>query len=187
MQSEQATMLVDVITRHCRYSGSVAHRGYRLADVLRDPSTDVLEMNQTLVSTAAGTDVRCERIFLKKNSILLAIPKGEYEAPTRRLQRYKHKDRYEAMIVLPGHILSGVVRLPGRVVPRMLLDEGNDTLPSFIGVTDVTIHGAIHGLAPSRCDVAIIRRQCIESVQLAAKPLRKPEEGDKQDAVCGKQ
>ena len=176
IQSDQATTLVDVITQHCRYTGSVENRGYRIADILSDPSSDILEMREARVNTggAAGTDVRCKQILLKKSRILLVIPKGTYEAPIHRLHRYVEKDRYGAMIVLPGYILSGIVHLPARTLPWVILDK-DTTLPSFIGVTDVTVHSAVHGFAPLQCDVAIVRRQSIESVQLAAKPLQKSE------------
>lgn len=176
VHGQQETTPVEVITRQHCYTGSLVTRGYRVAEVLSDPNTDILEMRQTVVGAVGvrSTDIRCRQMFLKKDGILLVIPKGDHEAPTRRLNNYVEKDRYGAIIVLPGYILWGLLHLPPHAVPSTLLAE-NSTLPSFIGVTDVTVHSSIGGSAVLRCKVAILGRQFIESVQLAARPLPKPE------------
>lgn len=176
MPGDQEITAVEVITRNCRYTGLVPTQGYRVSDILSDPSTDMLEMRETLTSVVAGrpTEVRWKQLVLKKDRILLVIPRGGYEAPTRRRNRYVEKHRYGAMIVLPGHVLSGIVHLPPRTTPLMLLDE-ESSLPTFMGVTGVTVHSSIRGLGASRLEVAIVRRSSIESVQLTAQPLPKRE------------
>lgn len=182
MPDEQAITPVDVITRHCRYTGSVATRGFRLSDLLSDSRTSILEMRAAL-STLAGDrsrDVRWKEVSVKKDRILLVIPKGSYEAPVRRRNYYQKKHHYGAMIVLPGCVLSGIVQVPSRATALTLLDE-TGPLPSFIGVTDVTVHGSVHDLLPSRCDVVILRRQAIESIQLTDQPL------SRQEQVAGEQ
>lgn len=186
MGNEQVTTPVDVITRDCRYTGSVATRGFRLSDILSDQRTDILEMHETLTSVAGtrSTDVRWKEVFLKKNSILLVIPKGKYEAPIRRRNNYVERHRYGAMIVLPGHILSGIVHLPARTNSWMVLDE-DAALPSFIGVTDVTVHKSIYDFIPAHCDVVILRRHSIESAQLTARPLPKQAVTSKSQVVAG--
>lgn len=174
MSSTQGTAPVEVITEYVRYTGSVANRGYRVSDILNESNTNVLEMLDAVTSVggAPASDVRWKQIFLKKNRILLVIPKGSYEAPIRRSNNYVEKHHYGAMIILPGFVLSGIVHLPSKGSPLMLMDE-NSALPSFIGVTDVTVHASSHGFGPSRCDAVILRRQFIESMQLTAQPLPK--------------
>ena len=172
MADERTTTPVDVITRYCRYSGSVLTRGFRLADVLSDQNTGILEMYRTLTAMPGrgSREVRWKEVALRKDDILLVIPKGDYEAPVRRRNCYVKKHRYGAMIAIPGFVLSGVVHFSSHATPVTLLDE-NSPLPAFLGLTDVTVHGSVYELLPSQCRVAIIRRRAIESVQLTDQPL----------------
>ncbi len=174
MPGDQTITPVELITQHCRYTGSLATRGQRVSDVLSDSNTEILEMWETLTGVvgACSTDVRWKQIYLKKDRILMVIPKGSYEAPARRCDRYVDKPRYGAMVILPGNVLSGILHLPQRATPLMLLDD-NTALPGYMGMTDVTVHNSVHGLGGSRFDVVILRRSAIESVQLTAQPLPK--------------
>jgi hypothetical protein len=176
MSGNQMMTPVEVITRHCRYTGSLCTRGQRVSDILGDANTDVLEMHETLTGIvgAHSADVRWRRLFLKKKQILLVIPKGEYEAPAHRCTRYVDKPRYGAMLILPGTVLSGILHLPPRTTALTLLDE-HASLPSFMGITDVTVHNSIHSPGTAQFDVVIFRRLSIEAVQLTAQPLPKRE------------
>ena len=176
MPNGQEITPVEVITQDCRYAGSLATRGQRVSDVLSDSTTEVLEMRETLTSVvgACSTDVRWKQVFLKKDRILMVVPKGNYEAPSRRRDRYVAKPRYGAMVILPGNVLSGILYLPPRSNPLMLLGK-ESPLPKFMGMTDVTIHNSVHGFETSHFDVVIVRRFAIESVQLTAQPLPKQE------------
>jgi hypothetical protein len=116
-------------------------------------------------------------MFLKKKDLLLVIPRGSHEAPIRRRNNYQKKERYGAVIALPGLVISGIVHLPPRASPWILLDK-NAALPRFFGLTDVTIHSSIHRSAPAQCQTAILQRDAIESMQLTDKPLPgQPKEG----------
>jgi len=176
MPSDRMMTPVEIITRHCRYTGLLSTRGQRVSDILSAANTDILEMHETLTGIVgtSSTDVRWRQIYLKKKQILLVIPKGEYEAPARRSDRYVEKPRYGAMVILPGTVLSGILHLPPRTTPLMLLDE-SVSLPGFMGMTDVTVHNSVHGLGASQFEVVILRRLSIESVQLTAQPLPKKE------------
>ena len=180
MGSEHATISVDLITRDCWYSGSLANRGFRLADVLNERTSDTLTMHDT-VSGVVGTssaNVHWKEVLLRKNGILMAIPKGSYEAPLRRQNNFVERNRYGAMIVLPGHVISGIVYLPPRGSAMMLLDE-NSTMSGFIAVTDVTVHSSIHSFPAPRLGVAIVQRKFIESLQLTPQSLPRHEEEEK--------
>jgi hypothetical protein len=172
MPGEQAATPVDVITHHHHYSGLVRTEGVRLADILSDCRLEVLEMHETVLRTEGvrSAELRCGQILLKKKELLLAIPKGSYEAPVRRHNNYQKKERYGAVITMPGLLLSGVVHLPPRATPWMLLDD-QAGLPRFFGVTNVTVHGSIHRFTPSQCDTVILHRELIEGVQLTERPL----------------
>ncbi len=176
MPADQMITPVEVITQHCRYTGSLTTRGQRVSDVLSDPNTDSVEMREAVTSVvgAQSTDVRWRQVVLKKDRILAVIPKGKYEAPAQRYNRYVEKPRYGAMVILPGTILSGIMYLPARASPLLVLNE-ESSLPSFMGMTDVTVHSSIHGLGGSHFDAVIVRRLSLESVQLTAQPLPKQE------------
>jgi len=171
-REKQQTTPVILITRHHRYTGFLVTRGYRVAEVLNDATTDVLEMHDTLASAVRvpSTDFRCPRIFLKKDSVLAAIPKGSHEAPLQRRNNYVEKNRFKAVFVLPTCILSGVVHL-SRHTPASLLLAENSPFPKFIGVTNATLFSSTGVSAPLGSDVVIVQRQSVESVQLASRPL----------------
>lgn len=176
MPGDQEITPVEVITRDCRYTGSLATGGHRVSDVLGDSTTQILEMRETLtrVVGSRSSDVRWRQVYVKKDRILMVIPKGSYEAPSRRYNRYVDKPRYGAMVIIPGNVLSGILHLPPRASPLMLLGEAS-MLPSFMGMTDVTVHNSIHGVGGSHFEVVILRRLSIESVQLTGQPLPRQE------------
>ncbi len=175
--TDRITTPVEVVTRHHRYAGLVMNRGSRIADMLNDSSSDILEMSETVAGTGGESSglVRSEHFFLKKDRILLAIPKGPYEAPEKRFNRYKESCRYGAVIVLPGCVLSGILHLPRLSVPSVLLTD-ETSFPSFIAMTHVTVHDSMLPLTASQFDVVIFQRPCVEALELSAQPL--PRVGD---------
>jgi len=172
MATELTNATVDIVTRDCRHAGSVPSHGYRLSDVLNNPGTDVLEMHDVLTTTqgSLSKEIRWKELCLRKDRILLVIPKGKYEAPARRCNLYMKKNRYGAMIAIPGCILSGIVHLPRRATAMSLLGDSSP-LPPFIGITDVTVQSASNDLLSTHYNVAIVRRRAIEAVQLTHRPL----------------
>ncbi|MEE8452767.1 MAG: hypothetical protein V3R99_12660 [Thermoguttaceae bacterium] len=168
---------IAVFTLHHRYTGKVPSRGFRVADVLNDGNTDVLTLHDAMASGSGMCvqDVHFDEVVLKKNSVLIVVPQGKYEAPRRRRNRYIERDRYGAMVALPGYVLSGVMHLPTKPVASFLLAE-NSTLPDFMGMTNVTVHSSMHDFMSSDCGVLIVRRSAIEAVQLTAHPLAKRED-----------
>ena len=174
MHHDQSSTPVEVITGHHRYTGLAVNRGFRISDVLNDMNVTLLEMHDTLAvdHLAACRGVRFDELLLRKDSILMVVPQGDHEAPLRRRNNYVVKERYGAMIALPGYILSGILSLPVNASPLALLAE-NSTAPRFLGMTSVTIHSSTHDLGFSQCDVAIVHRLVIESAQLTAQSLAK--------------
>ena len=175
-REKERTTPVIVITRHHRYAGSLVTRGHRVAEVLNDSTTDVLEMHETLASAVRvpSTEFRAHRISLKKDAVLLVIPEGTHEAPVQRCNNYVEKNRFKAVFVLPTCILSGILHLSKQALPSMLLTE-NSPFPKFIGVTDATVFSSTGVGAPLQSNVVILQRRSVESVQLATKPLPTPE------------
>lgn len=174
MHHDQNSTPVEVITEHHRYTGLAVNRGLRISDVLNDSNVSLLEMHDTLAvdHLAACRGVRFDELMLRKETILMVFPQGDHEAPLRRRNNFVVKERYGAMIALPGFILSGILSLPAKSNPLVLLAE-NSPIARFIGMTDVTVHSSTHDLGFSQCGVAIVHRLAIESAQLTAQSLAK--------------
>ena len=172
MSTKETAIAAELITKHHHYFGLVHAEGRRLSDVLANHSLDVLEMNQVTLNTIGDRPIeqKLERMLIKKDSVLMAIPRGAYEAPVSRSNNYQKKGRHNATIVLAGHVLSCVVYMPPTLKPWALVDE-NSILPAFFGVTDVTLHSSSHVLIPKKCDTVVIRRQSIESMEVSVAQL----------------
>src|SRR3990172_274881 len=173
MSHDPAFSQADVFTHHHRYSGQVATRGNRLSDLLNDPTAEILEMSDVTVSQPANkhsSAIQCGQVLLKKETILLAVPTGSYEAPRRRAFNFVEKHRYAARVVVPGHTLVGTLYLPSRANAWMLMRETGN-LSSFMPITDVMVQFAIPGADPIPIDVVIFRRGFIESISLSETPL----------------
>ena len=58
-----------------RYSGRLVSRGYRIADVLCDTQTDIVQMFDVVVTSAGGSSsIRCGDLLLTKEQILARMP-----------------------------------------------------------------------------------------------------------------
>ena len=173
MSREQQTASAEVITQHHQYFGLITSGGQRLADVLSDPARDLVELEHTLVRTAGRpTEIRCRHLLLLKREVLMVIPKGGHEAPIRRHNNFQAKHPYGVILVLPAYVLCGVAHLPQRANPWMLVDESSG-LPSFFGLTDVTMRSSPHSVVDIHHETVIVHRQRIESLELSDRPLPK--------------
>jgi len=174
MSIQQDMTSVCVITPQLCYRGQMATRGYRVADVLIDGRTDQLELRDVTARTLGPdpSEIRFDAISLRKDRILMVVLTGKHEAPIRRGNNYVEKVRYGAIATLPGYILSGILHLsPHATASTLLCDSA--TVDSFLGVTEVQVHSAVHPVVPPDAKVVVIRRRCIEAVQLSADPLPK--------------
>jgi hypothetical protein len=172
MVQESNFVSADIYTQYHRYAGQVATKGNRLADLLNDPTTDVLELQNVRVSQPtnhAANAIECTQLQLKKDVIQLAIPTGSYEAPGKRLYSYVEKQHFLAHMMLPGYNLVGTVHLPSRVNHWAFLCDGGPT-PSFIAMTDVTIRVAAQNAEQIHTKVVIFKRQFIESLFISERP-----------------
>ncbi len=172
MPGANTVIAADLITEHHHYSGLVYAEGRRLADVLADRNHSVLEMNEVTLTTIGPqpAELKLDKMLVKKDHVLLAIPKGSYEAPIRRNNNYQKKEQHEAIIVLASHVLKCMVHVPTRMKPWTIVDRESD-FPAFFGVTSVSLYSSSHGMLPKQCETAIVRRDAIESLELSSLPL----------------
>jgi hypothetical protein len=172
MPDEQSLTAVDVITPTHWYTGQVAHRSRRIADLLADSNTEIFELRRVVASAIGdhSTEVPFDEIWLKKQDVLMLVLEGTHEAPVSRRNHYVSKARYGATLVLPGYIISGILHLGSDAVPARLLTE-NSTLASFLGMTRVTVNSSVDDRLTGNCEVVLVQRRFIQAVQLTEKPL----------------
>jgi hypothetical protein len=172
--SESQAILVDCISLHHHYRGWLRTNGGRLSDELSNVQSDSVVLRDVQI-TAAGRNtpsLECSELTLLKERILIAMPRDSHERPAaQRLTRFQKKDRHGIVVVLPGHLLSGVIQLPKRSVSWSILRESG-ALQRFIGITDVTVHSAVFRLMPQTCPVAIVQRDAVEAIELTSAPLQ---------------
>ncbi len=174
MATTQEGLLVHVFGACHHYRGYVLNEDRRLAEVLSDSNKTILELHDATVAGAGvrPVEVRCGSINLLKKDFLLVIPEGRHEAPVRRCNNFQQKVQYGAVLTMAGYVLSGMVHLPTRATPWMLLDE-DANVADFFGMTGITIHSAPHDWAPKHCDVAVVRRGAIEALHMTSAPVPK--------------
>ncbi len=78
MSTKETAIAAELITKHHHYFGLVHAEGRRLSDVLANHSLDVLAMNQVTLNTIGDRPIeqKLERMLIKKDSVLMAIPRG---------------------------------------------------------------------------------------------------------------
>jgi hypothetical protein len=167
MAIDRNTICAEVFSSSCRYQGLVVNRGIRLTDVLSDPTSDLLEIQDVVVHPHGypSAGVRCPQVVVKKSEVLVVIPQDDFPPPERRTDLRGMKNQYGVCLVLPGYLLMGIVQLPERSGPLTLLSE-KSTLPSFVGVGSVILHTSVPGCEPREHELAIIRRDSIEAIHL---------------------
>jgi hypothetical protein len=172
--SESQSILVDCITLHHHYRGWLSCNGKRLSDELSCTQSDAVALKDVAI-TAAGRNapsLECSEITLLKERILLAMPRDAQERPAaERLSKFQKKDCHGIVVVLPGHLISGVIQLPKGSHSWTVLRKSG-AVQRFIGITDVTVHNAVFRLTPEECAVAIVQRDAVEAIELASAPLR---------------
>lgn len=166
---------VELLTRTHRYVGSIPMHGYRVADLLNDGNSTTLALEEVVVSTSGlrPTEWQAQHLLLRKHDVLAAFLTGDHEAPLRRNNNRTPRRRQGALFVLPGLMLSGVIHLPGRTPAETLLTT-QSLLPPFVALTSPTLHSCSFPLLDQPYEVAIIRRDWIEALELAGE-LREAE------------
>lgn len=168
MAVDRNTISVEVFSSTCCYQGQVLNRGIRLADMLGDPTSDLLELQDVIVHPHGypSAGVRCPQVLVKKSEVLVVVPQGNFPPPERRSEVRGTKNQFGVLLVLPGYLVMGVVQLPERSGPLTLL-SAQSTLPSFVAVGSVILHASVPGCEPQDHEWAIIRRNSIEAIHLS--------------------
>ncbi|MHB8902914.1 MAG: hypothetical protein ACYC6Y_29490 [Thermoguttaceae bacterium] len=168
------SILVDCISLHHHYRGWLRTNGTRLSDELNKSQSDFVTLREVQITAAGHTAplLECSELTLLKERILIAMPHGDRDAPpAERINKFQKKDRHGVVVVLPGHVISGVMQLPRTAGTWSLLRESG-VVQRFIGLTGATVHNAVFRLAPKECAVAIIQRDAVEAIELTAGPLK---------------
>jgi hypothetical protein len=177
MAYDQHTCETEIFTATHRYSGQLCTRGYRLSDFLNDATTEVLDLRDVTLCCSgepAAEAVQCPSLYVKKDAVLIACPRGVHEAPVRRFFSYVAKSRYFAQIVLPGYTAAGFLHLQTRANPWILMLP-TSTEATYLPLTDVSLSFSNRGAPVLHTRVAIFRRTALESLFLADRPAPPPE------------
>lgn len=172
--AESQSILVDCITLHHHYRGWLHANGMRLSDELSNGQSESVVLKDVEITPAGknAPSLECSHLTLLKSRILVAMPRDVHERPAaQRLTKFQKKDRHGIVVVLPGHLMSGVIQLPKGAHSWTALKE-TGAVQRFIGITDVTVHNAVFRLMPRTCPVAIVQRDAVEAIELTASPLR---------------
>ncbi len=170
MKQDQHTTVTELYTLNHIYRGLLENRGHRLADLLNTATTNIVELLDVSIRSAAipqADPLQCERLQVKKDQILMARPIGGYEAPMRRVYCYVDKPKYYAQVVLPGYVLRGTIYMPERANAMFILREGG-VLPSYVAITGVKVQPAATGLNPFDSPVMIFCRHLVEAAEVLA-------------------
>lgn len=169
MDNHEVGTRIDLLTRSHRYCGLISTRGFRLSDILNDATSSVLELEDVRVTTKGvrPAELHSPRLQLRKQDVLGVFLAGEHEAPVRRSNNRVERRRHGVLIMLPELMISGIVHLPSRVMADTFLTV-NSLLPAFLGLTNITIHSCTFRMSEEPYEVAIIRRDWIEALELSA-------------------
>jgi hypothetical protein len=159
---------VDLVTRSHRYVGRIDTHGYRMADVMNDNTSSILEMEDVLVISQGlrPAELRAPHLLLRKQEVIAVLLAGDHEAPIRRSNNRVERRRHGAMIMMPGLMLSGIIHLPARITAEAFFTP-NSLLPSFLALTNVTIHNSTFNLVEQSYDVVIVRREYMDATELS--------------------
>jgi hypothetical protein len=115
MAIDRNTICVEVFSSSCCYQGLVVNRGIRLADMLSDPTSDLLEIQDVVVHPHGypSAGIRCPQVLIKKSEVLAVIPQGNFPPPEWGLPRIArllaHGSRAVAGAVGPADSLERAI------------------------------------------------------------------------------
>jgi hypothetical protein len=124
--------------------GQAATRGLRLLEMLTDPNSEYVQLDDVHVArreSKANRLTTLKSATLRKQHLLLAVlGGGKHESPETRRFAYVDKRNYPAFLIVSGYEIEGRLQLKGIPDPASAMSQ---ELKSFIPITRATIsHGA---------------------------------------------
>ncbi|HVX14617.1 MAG TPA: hypothetical protein VHC22_25745 [Pirellulales bacterium] len=140
--------------------GEVQTRGLRLLEMLIDPNSQFVQLNDVHVSrreSKASRRTTLKEVVLRKELIRLAVlGGGQHEAPETRRYAFVDKQTYPAFVIVSGYEIEGRLQLRGTSNPVPALTH---ELKSFIPITHAKISHAGGNGEPLTASVALCNRE----------------------------
>lgn len=142
--------------------GEVQTRGLRLLEMLIDPHSEYVHINDVHVARRESKGQRLttlKEVVLRKNLIRLAVlGGGQHEAPETRRFAFVDKQTYPAFVIVSGYEIEGRLQLRGAADPVSAMTH---ELKSFIPITSAKLSHAGGNGEPLASSVVLCNRDYI--------------------------
>lgn len=142
--------------------GEVQTRGLRLLEMLIDPHSEWLHINDVHVArreAKASQVTTLKEVVLRKNLLRLAVlGGGQHEAPETRRFAFVDKQTYPAFVIVSGYEVEGRLQLRGSADPVYAMAH---ELKAFIPITQAKISHAGGKAEPLGAGVVLCNRDYI--------------------------
>jgi hypothetical protein len=168
--------LVELITHEYRFRATVYTRGWRLLDLLNDPMTHYLQINDLRIyrynNSSEGVATFSEGFVRKDDLHLVIITSEKHEAPIQRLFNYVRKAPYHVFLTVPGHEVRGTMHIVQQpdVNPITILTSQPG---AFAPVTGATVSRAWTGEEILSCPVVMVNKNSLSLFCLSEEPALK--------------
>lgn len=156
-----------IVTAEHLLIGEVETRGSRLLEVLTDPHSEFLHLNEAHISRREAKSkqlIALPETIIRKTEICLAIlGGGKHESPETRRFAFIDKKSYSAFAVVAGYEVRGRLQLKGAHDPVSALTH---EIHGFMPLTHATLgHPGDHG-EPLMAAVALCNREFISLLHI---------------------
>jgi hypothetical protein len=142
--------------------GEVQTRGLRLLEMLIDPHSEYVHINDVHVARRESKGQRLttlKEVVLRKNLVRMAVlGGGQHEAPETRRFAFVDKQTYPAFVIVSGYEIEGHLQLRGAADPVSAMTH---ELKSFIPITHAKMSHAGGNGEPLAASVVLCNRDYI--------------------------
>lgn len=147
--------------------GQAATRGLRLLEMLTDPNSEYVHLDDVHVARRESKSNRLRSLStatLRKQHLLLAVlGGGKHESPETRRFAFVDKRNYPAFLIVSGYEIEGRLQLKGTPDPASAMSQ---ELKSFIPITRATISHAGGHAEPLTAAVVLCNRDYISAIHI---------------------
>lgn len=147
--------------------GQAPTRGARLIEILVDPNSDCLHLDDVHVArreSKATCLTTLKQVMVRKHALRLAIlGGGRHEAPETRRFAYVDKQTYPTFLIVSGYEVNGHLQLKGAPDPVSAMSR---ELKSFIPITNATVSHAGGNGEPLTASVVLCNRDHIAAFHI---------------------
>ncbi len=160
--------MVEFFTEGYRISGAFTIRTRSLGDAMYDSTTSYLALREAYISPlgeAGKMTARQGHTLIVKEHITFALTM-EVETALRRDQRYgsyRGPQFQPIYLLLPFFEVQGLIRLPGRIDPLVLLSSRTE---AYLTLIEVTARSALHPGITFHGEAALVNKQKVSLVNL---------------------